>query len=72
MAWRVPLDPGRVPSFARRLRPPPGPQAEAFETYLALCSDYVRRQVIVYTNWPQRRWDATGYRDEKVFTDRNA
>jgi len=49
-----------------------------------LCSDYLKRQILVYRNWPQRRWDAMGYRpsraprskdvqryDDRVFRDRN-
>lgn len=65
------MENGHVPPFARRLRPPPG-HGEAFDLYLALCGEYVKRQALVYSNWPQRRWDATGYRNEKVFTDLNA
>lgn len=56
----------------------------ALENYLSLCSDYLRRQILVYRNWPQRRWDTMGYRparaaaapggarrDDRVFRDRN-
>lgn len=43
----------------------------AYELYLLLCSDYLKRQMIVYQHWPQRRYDTLGYRDEKVFTDMN-
>jgi hypothetical protein len=46
-------------------------QAEAWERYMASCTDYIKRQVIVYQNWPQRRWAPTGYRKEKVFSDLN-
>ncbi|HEV8358984.1 MAG TPA: hypothetical protein VGR28_00870 [Candidatus Thermoplasmatota archaeon] len=47
------------------------PQDEAWERYWASCADYIKRQLIVYQNWPQRRWEATGYRKEKVFSDLN-
>lgn len=47
------------------------PQAQAWERYMASCTDYIKRQVIVYQNWPQRRWGPRGYRPEKVFTDMN-
>ncbi|HLE96065.1 MAG TPA: hypothetical protein VI997_01735 [Candidatus Thermoplasmatota archaeon] len=56
----------------------------ALDSYLSLCSDYLKRQILVYRNWPQRRWDAMGYRpsraprskdvqryDDRVFRDRN-
>lgn len=43
----------------------------AWERYMASCTDYIKRQFIVYQNWPQRKYDATGYRKEKVFTDMN-
>ena len=68
---RRPVLNGRVPTSVRRIRAPTE-RGEAFDLYLALCGDYVKRQALVYSNWPQRRWDATGYRDEKVFSDRNA
>lgn len=45
---------------------------EAYERYLLDCSDYLRRQMIVYEHWPQRRYDVLGYREEKVFADMNA
>lgn len=44
----------------------------AYERYLLTCSDYLKRQMIVYEHWPQRRYDVLGYRKEKVFTDMNA
>ena len=44
----------------------------AYERYLLNCSDYLKRQMIVYEHWPQRRYDVLGYRNEKVFTDMNA
>jgi hypothetical protein len=47
------------------------PAQQAWERYMASCTDYIKRQVIVYQNWPQRRWAPTGYRKEKVFSDRN-
>lgn len=50
--------------------PPPREKA-AYEGYLLLCSDYLKRQMIVYQHWPQRRYDVLGYREEKVFTDMN-
>lgn len=46
-------------------------QEQAWERYMASCTDYIKRQLIVYQNWPQRKWEATGYRREKVFTDMN-
>lgn len=50
----------------------PDLEGAAFESYLRLCSDYLKRQILVYRNWPQRRWAETGYLDGKVFRDRNA
>ena len=44
----------------------------AYERYLVLCSDYLKRQMMIYEHWPQRRYDVLGYRNEKVFTDMNA
>lgn len=38
---------------------------------MASCTDYIKRQLIVYQNWPQRRWSPEGLRKEKVFTDLN-
>jgi len=49
----------------------PGGARGPRETYLRLCSDYYKRQILIYQNWPQRRFDAMGYRSEKVFTDMN-
>jgi hypothetical protein len=34
--------------------------------------DYLARQMVVYQNWPQRRFDGRGLLREKVFTDMNA
>lgn len=51
--------------------PPASREKLAYESYLLLCSDYLKRQMIVYQHWPQRRYDTTGYRNEKVFTDMN-
>ncbi|MFA5862831.1 MAG: hypothetical protein WDA16_14155 [Candidatus Thermoplasmatota archaeon] len=48
------------------------PKNAAYERYLLNCSDYLKRQMIVYEHWPQRRYDVLGYRNEKVFTDMNA
>lgn len=47
-------------------------KGDAYERYLDNCSDYIRRQMIIYEHWPQRRYDVLGYRQEKVFTDMNA
>jgi hypothetical protein len=44
----------------------------AYERYLLNCSDYLKRQMMIYEHWPQRRYDVLGYRKEKVFTDMNA
>ena len=46
--------------------------ADAYERYLLNCSDYLRRQMMIYEHWPQRRYDVLGYRKEKVFADMNA
>lgn len=62
-----PLEDGDPPARERK----DGTQDAAWERYMASCTDYIKRQVIVYQNWPQRRWDPTGYREEKVFTDMN-
>lgn len=48
------------------------PKTAAYERYLLNCSDYLKRQMIIYEHWPQRKYDVLGYRDEKVFTDMNA
>lgn len=48
------------------------PRNEAYERYLLDCSDYLRRQMIIYEHWPQRKYDVLGYRNEKVFPDMNA
>lgn len=45
---------------------------DAYERYLHNCSDYLKRQMMIYEHWPQRRYDVLGYRNEKVFTDMNA
>ena len=42
-----------------------------YERYLLNCSDYLKRQMMIYEHWPQRRYDVLGYREEKVFTDMN-
>lgn len=44
---------------------------DAYERYLLNCSDYLRRQMMIYEHWPQRKYDVLGYRNEKVFTDMN-
>jgi len=46
--------------------------SSAYERYLLNCSDYLKRQMIIYEHWPQRKYDVLGYRNEKVFTDMNA
>lgn len=55
---------------------PPGDatdgEHEAWQGYLESCTAYIRRQVLVYQNWPQRRYGPTGYEDEKIFRDMNA
>ncbi len=50
----------------------PGEADDAWEAYLRSCTEYLRRQILVYQNWPQRSFDRFGYRDEKVFKDMNA
>jgi len=57
------------------LLPLPRAEAEhpaAYERYLLDCSDYLRRQMMIYEHWPQRKYDVLGYRNEKVFADMNA
>lgn len=44
----------------------------AWDRYLSSCHDYLRRQILVYQNWPQRRITPVGYAPEKVFRDMNA
>ena len=59
----------RLPALRR-----PRSEAEkaAYERYLVNCSDYLKRQMMIYEHWPQRKYDVLGYRNEKVFTDMNA
>lgn len=65
--------PANAPVLLRRPRAElPPAEREAYERYLLNCSDYLKRQMIIYENWPQRRYDVLGYRNEKVFTDMNA
>ncbi len=45
---------------------------DARARYVHMVADYVKRQMLVYEHWPQRRYDALGYTEEKVFTDMNA
>jgi hypothetical protein len=59
------------PLQARDRKADAGADAEAWERYMDSCTAYIRRQVIVYQNWPQRRWGPAGYREGKVFTDLN-
>lgn len=44
---------------------------DAYEQYLLHCSDYLKRQMMIYEHWPQRKYDVLGYRNEKVFADMN-
>lgn len=60
------------PSFSLGSPARAGPKSDAYERYLLNCSDYLRRQMMIYEHWPQRRYDVLGYRKEKVFTDMNA
>ena len=61
--------PDRLPAL-RRPRDPA--EQAAYERYLLNCSDYLKRQMMIYEHWPQRKYDVLGYRNEKVFTDMNA
>ena len=49
----------------------PADDREAWDRYISLVSDYLRRQILVYKNWPQRRYNELGYLDEVVFNDMN-
>jgi len=42
------------------------------DAYLQIWGDYLRRQLLVYRNWPQRAFDASGYKSGHVFADQNA
>ena len=71
-----PSQAGELPVRDRKAAPEAEPQgaradAEAWERYMASCTDYIKRQLIVYQNWPQRKWAPTGLREEKVFSDMN-
>ncbi len=44
----------------------------AWKAYMDSCSDYLKRQLLIYQNWPQRRFTPVGYVEDKVFTDMNA
>ena len=44
----------------------------AFDDYIDACEDYLKRQLLVYENWPQEKYSSLGYTGEKVFVDRNA
>ncbi len=44
---------------------------EPRDRYLRTVSDYFKRQLLVYQNWPQRKYGALGYTEEKVFRDQN-
>lgn len=61
--------PTRFPAVRR---PRTDAEKAAYERYLLNCSDYLKRQMMIYEHWPQRRYDVLGYRNEKVFTDMNA
>ena len=58
--------------FLLPFAPADGRRNEAYERYLLDCSDYLRRQMMIYEHWPQRKYDVLGYRNEKVFPDMNA
>ncbi|HEX2022545.1 MAG TPA: hypothetical protein VHH36_07515 [Candidatus Thermoplasmatota archaeon] len=58
-------------STVGKLAAPVETKKEAYERYLTNCSDYLKRQMMIYEHWPQRRYDVLGYRNEKVFTDMN-
>ena len=61
-----------VPTLLFPGMPADAPRNEAYERYLLDCSDYLRRQMMIYEHWPQRKYDVLGYRNEKVFPDMNA
>ena len=61
-----------VAPFVLPLPAPGESRSPAYERYLLDCSDYLRRQMMIYEHWPQRRYDVLGYREEKVFADMNA
>lgn len=55
------------------IKSPPGfGKGEAWTRYVDSCNDYLKRQILIYQNWPQRKFNTTGYTAEKVFTDQNA
>lgn len=64
----------KVPSVDRPFLPSEadGEPADAYARYLLNCSDYLKRQMMIYEHWPQRRYDVLGYKDEKVFADMNS
>lgn len=62
---------GDADLLAKERKPEAEPPSDAWERYMASCTDYIKRQLIVYQNWPQRRWEPTGYREQKVFRDMN-
>jgi hypothetical protein len=71
-ALTPPADPAEPPSLDRaENRDRKQGDQTAWEAYMASCTDYIKRQLIVYQNWPQRKYDTTGYRREKVFSDQN-
>ncbi len=44
----------------------------SIDEYLDSCESYYRRQLVVYQNWPQRKYGPLGYTSEKQFVDQNA
>jgi hypothetical protein len=71
-AWRNEVSSVReLPKEDTLSRAPKG-RDPAWDQYLSSCTDYLKRQLLVYQNWPQRKYDPMGYKDEKVFTDMNA
>lgn len=48
------------------------PDDPAFGEYLDDVESYYKRQLVVYENWPQRKYGPLGYTSEKQFVDQNA
>lgn len=64
-----------APGDVRRTAPfalPPVKGDPAWEAYMTSCNHYLARQILVYQNWPQRKWTPLGLSQEKVFNDQNA
>ena len=53
-------------------KPAAQPSADPEKTYRDLCNHYMRRQIVVYQHWPQRKLGPLGYSAQKVFLDQNA